>query len=175
MGFYGYGKILDVNLSTGQILKRDVRPQFAQEYVGGMGFGCKILYDEVDTEVDPFHSDNILIFAGGPLTGTDAPCSGRVEVTTKSPLTGNIVTGNTGGVWGTLLRRAGFDLLLIRNKAEKPVYLWIDDDVAELREASHLWGKDTRLTSDALCEELGASSPIKISVLAIGPAGENLP
>ncbi len=171
---YGYGKILDVDLLTGEIVKRDVAPQFAQDYIGGMGFSCKILYDEVGPTVDPFSPDNIVIFANGPLTGTHAPCSGRTEVTTKSPLTGSIGTGNTGGVWGALLKHAGFDLVIIRNKAEKPVYLWIDDDVVELREASHLWGKDTRVTSDALRKELGSSQRSKISVMAIGPSGENL-
>ena len=174
MLLYGYGKILDVNLSIGKIVKRDIDPRFAQEFIGGMGFSCKILYDEVGTDVDPFSPDNIVIFANGPLTGTHAPCSGRTEITTKSPLTGSIGTGNTGGIWGAMLKHAGFDAIVIRNKAEKPVYLWIDDDVAEIREASHLWGKDTRVTSDILRTELGLGQPSKISVLAIGPAGENL-
>lgn len=174
MLLYGYGKILDVDLSTGKIVKRDIDPKFAQEFIGGMGFGCKILYDEVGTDVDPFSPDNIVIFANGPLTGTHAPCSGRTEITTKSPLTGNIGTGNTGGVWGAVLKHAGFDVIVVRGKAKKPVYLWIDDDVTEIREASHLWGKDTRETSDILRQELDPSQPSRISVLAIGPAGENL-
>lgn len=172
MALFGYGKILDVNLSTGEILKKDMDPQFAQEYIGGMGFSCKILYDELGPDLDPFSPDNILIFANGPLTGTGAPCSARTEVTTKSPLTGSVGTGNTGGFWGTRLKRAGFDLVVIRKKADKPVYLWIDNEVVELREASHLWGKDTKVTSDLLQQELGI--PSKVSVLAIGPAGENL-
>jgi aldehyde:ferredoxin oxidoreductase len=171
---YGYGKILDVDLSTGKLITREIDPRFAREFIGGMGFGCKILYDEVGTEVDPFGPNNIVIFANGPLTGTRAPCSGRTEITTKSPLTGSIGTGNTGGVLGAALKRAGFDLIVIRNKAEKPVYLWIDNEVAEIREASHLWGKDTRLTSDILRKELGSSIASQVSVLAIGPAGEHL-
>jgi len=171
---YGYGKILDVDLSAGKIVKRDIDPQFARAYIGGIGFGCKILYDEVGSDVDPFGPNNIVIFANGPLTGTKAPCSGRTEITTKSPLTGSIGTGNTGGIWGAALKHAGFDLIVVRNRAEKPVYLWIDDDVAELREASHLWGKDTEVTSDILREELGLSLASRTSVLAIGPAGENL-
>ncbi len=169
-----YGKILDVNLLTGEIVKRDIDPGFSQKFIGGMGFSCKILYDEVGPDVDPLSPDNIVIFANGPLTGTQAPCSGRTEITTKSPLSGIIGTGNTGGVWGVALRRAGFDVIIVRNEAKKPVYLWIDNDKVEIREASHLWGKDTRVTSDILHQQLGASRPSKISVLAIGPAGENL-
>ena len=170
MTLHGYGKILDVDLSTGKLIKRDIDPQFAREFIGGMGFGCKILYDEVGADVDAFSPDNIVVFANGPLTGTRAPCSGRTEITTKHPLTGNIGTGNTGGVWGTALKHAGFDVIVVRNQAEKPVYLWIDDDVVELREAGHLWGKETRETDDILKQELSS----KVSVLAIGPAGESL-
>jgi aldehyde:ferredoxin oxidoreductase len=174
MILYGYGKILDVDLLDRQLIKRDIDPQFAQKYVGGMGFSCKILYDEVGPDVEPFGPHNIVIFANGLLTGTQAPCSGRTEVTTKSPLTGIIGTGNTGGIWGAMLKHAGFDLVVIRNKSETPVYLWIDDDVAEIRNASHLWGKDTRTTTDILRKELDPSLSSQISVLAIGPAGENM-
>ena len=86
MTLYGYGKILDVDLAAGRIEKQDVNPEFARKYIGGMGFSCKILFDEVGPDVDPLGPDNILVFANGPLTGTGAPCSGRVEITTKSPL-----------------------------------------------------------------------------------------
>ncbi len=102
-----YGKILDVDLSTGKIEKRDINPKFAQEHIGGMGFNRKILYDEVGPEVDPLSPENIVIFANGPLTGTRAPCGGRTEITTKHPMTGSIGTGNTGGVWGAALKHAG--------------------------------------------------------------------
>lgn len=174
MGVYGYGKILDVDLETGKIVKRDITPQFAREYLGGMGFSCKILYDEVGPDVDAFSPKNIVIFANGPLTGTQAPCSGRTEITTKSPLTGHIGTGNTGGVWGTKLKRAGFDVIVVRNRAEKPVYLWIDDNLAEIRDAGHLWGRDTGATTDILIEELDSSLTSEVSVLTIGLAGEHL-
>ncbi|MFC1980974.1 aldehyde ferredoxin oxidoreductase family protein [Chloroflexota bacterium] len=174
MALSGYGKIMDVDLSTGEIVKRDITPQFAREYIGGMGFSCRILYDEVEPNVDPLSPDNVVIFANGPLTGTSAPCSGRTEITTKSPLTGNIGTGNTGGLWGAFLKHAGFDVIVIRKQAKKPVYLWIDDDTTEIREASHFWGKDTCITSDMIRKELDQRQTSKISVLAIGPAGENL-
>lgn len=174
MFLHGYGKVLEVDLATGKLAKRDVSPQFARDYVGGMGFGCKVLYDEVGIDADPLGPENVLIFANGPLTGTQAPCSGRTEVTTKSPLTGNIGTGNTGGLWGARLKHAGFEVVIVRNQADKPVYLWVDDDTIEIRDASHLWGKDAVLTSDMLIDELAPSHESKISVLAIGPAGENL-
>ncbi|MFC2059825.1 aldehyde ferredoxin oxidoreductase family protein [Chloroflexota bacterium] len=174
MALYGYGKILNVDLSTGDIVKKDIDPKFAREFIGGMGFSCKILYDEVGPDVDPLGPDNIVIFANGPLNGTHAPCSGRTEITTKSPLTGRIGTGNTGGVWGARLKHAGYDVIIVRKQAAKPVYLWIDDDKVELREASHLWGQDTWITSDMIRQELDPSLTAMISVLAIGPAGENL-
>ncbi|MFC1872054.1 aldehyde ferredoxin oxidoreductase N-terminal domain-containing protein, partial [Chloroflexota bacterium] len=140
----GYGMLLDIDLSTGQITRRHIDPDFARQFVGGMGFGCKILYDEVNPEVDPLSPQNIIVIANGPLTGTHAPCSGRTEITTKDPLTGNISSGNFGGTWGAALKHAGFDLIIIRNRAEKPVYLCINDDTVTIRYASHLWGRDTR-------------------------------
>ncbi|MBI4333336.1 MAG: aldehyde ferredoxin oxidoreductase family protein [Chloroflexi bacterium] len=167
---YGYGKILDVDLATGELGTREIAPLLAQDFLGGMGFGCKVLYDEVGPAVDPYSPGNVIIFANGPLTGTNAPCAGRTEITTKSPLTGSIGTGNTGGVWGAQLKHAGFDFIIVRNRAEKPVYLSIDDSVVSIRNAQHLWGKDTRATSDILRKELTPA----VSVLTIGPAGENL-
>jgi aldehyde:ferredoxin oxidoreductase len=175
MALYGYsGRILDIDLSTARVTQRAIEPQFARQFIGGMGFSCKLLYEEVGKDVDPFSPDNMVILAAGPLTGTLAPCSGRMEITTKSPLTGHIGSGNTGGLWGARLKYAGYDMVLIKGQAEKPVYVWIDDDKVEIKEADHLWGKDTKLTSDILIEELDRSNTPKISVLTIGPAGENL-
>ncbi|MFC1901865.1 aldehyde ferredoxin oxidoreductase family protein [Chloroflexota bacterium] len=174
MVFNAYGKILDVDLSSGKITKRDIDPEFARKFIGGMGFSCKFLYDEAGIDVDPLSPENVVIFAAGPLTGTGAPCGSRTEITTKSPLTGIIGSGNTGGLWGTRLRHTGFDTILVRGRAEKPVYIWIDNDRVEIREAGHLWGKDTQLTSAILRKELESSPLSRISVLTIGPAGENL-
>ena len=171
---YGYGKILDVDLTTRRIVTKEIEPHFAERYLGGMGFSCKILYDEVGPEVDPLGPENIVIFANGPLTGTRTPCSGRTEITTKSPLTGHIGTGNTGGLWGARLKRAGFDIIIVRGQSKKPLYVWIDDNVVEIRDAAHLWGKDTKETTEAIKKEVAPSQPSKISVLAIGQAGENL-
>lgn len=167
---YGYGRVLDVDLASRKIVKTDIDPEFARDFIGGMGFSCKILYDEVGLDITPFGPDNILVFANGPLTGTHAPSSARTEVTTKSPLTGNAATGNTGGIWGTALKHAGFDILIIRSKSEKPVYLRIDDEVVEIRDAGHIWGKNTTAASDIIRDELAAG----VSVLTIGQAGENL-
>jgi aldehyde:ferredoxin oxidoreductase len=157
-------------LSSCNILKTNIEPEFASQYIGGMGFSCKILYDEVGVDTEPYSPDNVLIFANGPLTGTQAPCSARAEITTKSPLTGNIGTGNTGGMWPAALKHAGFDVIIVRNKSDKPVYLCIDDDAVEIRDASHIWGKNTVIASDILREELGSG----FSILTIGQAGENL-
>ncbi len=170
----GYGQTLEVDLSTDEIIIRDTDLEFAEQYIGGMGFGSKILYDEVGYNVDPLSPANIVVFANGPLTGTHTPCSGRTEITTKSTLTDSIGTGNTGGLWGAKLKHAGFDLIVIMGQAKEPKYIWIDNDKVEIRKANHIWGKDTRTTSDTVKKELGSSSTSEISVLAIGPAGENL-
>jgi len=169
--YYGYaGKILQVDLSTRKVVKEELDLQFARKFIGGLGFNIKTLYDEVGPNVDPFSSDNIVAIAPGALCGTDAPSAARTEVTTKSPLTGIIGSGNFGGYWGPSLKRAGYDAVNIRGKSEKPVYLWVEDNHVEIREAAHLWGKDTFETTDALKKELGQD----INVLAIGQAGENL-
>lgn len=169
--YYGYaGKVLNVDLSTGKLVKKKLNLETARTFIGGLGFNAKILYDEAGPTVDPFSSDNIVAISPGALTGTTAPASYRTEVTTKSPLTGIIGTGNAGGYWGPALKRAGYDTVIIRNGSEKPVFLWVNDDEVELKEATHLWGKDTWDTTDALMEELGQD----VSVMAIGPAGENL-
>jgi aldehyde:ferredoxin oxidoreductase len=173
MEFGGYGSIVDVDLATGRVVKSEIDATFARQYVGGMGFSCKILFDEVGPDVDPFSPDNLVIFANGPLTGSVAPCSGRTEVTTKSPLTEHIGTGNTGGQWGTSLKRAGIDVLVIRNAAERPVYLCISDGTVELKDANDVWGKDTDVTSDIISREISGSTSQKVSVLTIGPAGEH--
>lgn len=172
---YGYtGKILNIDLSTKKIWHQELDKERAEKFIGGTGLGTKILYDEVGPDVDPLSPDNIIIFTTGPLTGTNAPANGRVEVTTKSSLTGIIGSSNTGGKWGPALKWAGYDALIIRNVSNEPVYIWIDDDRVEIKAAGHVWGKDTWQTSDALKRELGERRQDDISVMAIGPAGEHL-
>ena len=165
-----YGTILDVDLSSRKIARRDIGPEFARKYVGGMGFSNKILYDEVGPDVDPLGPENIVIFAPGTFAGSNMTQTCRTEITTKHPQTGSIGTGNTGGFWGLQLKRAGVDVLVVRNQSEKPVYLWIDDDKVEIRDASRLWGKDVYETTRILENE----SSRKVPVIAIGQAGENL-
>lgn len=166
-----YGKILEVDLSARKISKTEIDPEFARKYAGGMGFSNKILYDEVGVDVDPLSPENIIVFAPGVLVGSNISGTCRTEITTKHPETGNIGTGNTGGFWSLQLKRAGVDILIVRNKSETPVYLSIDDDKAEIRDAGHLWGKDVYETTRILENE---SSHKSLPVIAIGQAGENL-
>ncbi|MFH1647440.1 MAG: aldehyde ferredoxin oxidoreductase family protein [Chloroflexota bacterium] len=171
---YGYaGEVLQIDLSTGKVEKTDTEAKMARKFMGGIGYGAKTLYDEVGNDVSPFSPENIIVFSPGALTGTRAPASARVEVTTKSPLTEIIGTGNTGGFWGVALKRAGYDAIVVRGEAEKPVSLIIDDDGVELRDASNLWGKDTFQVTDTLKTEMGGSRRQPVSVMAIGTAGEN--
>jgi aldehyde:ferredoxin oxidoreductase len=143
----------------------------ARLFIGGRGLASKILFDEIDPKVDPLSEGNKLIFATGPLTGTNAPTGGRYMVITKGPLTGTIASSNSGGFFGAELKFAGWDMIIFEGKAEKPVYLSIHDDKVEIKDATHLWGKDVFETTDALVEEFGDS---RARVACIGPAGENL-
>ena len=173
MGKYkGYnGKYIRVDLSKGEIKVLDLPDDLIENYLGGNGFGTKILWDEVPSEVDALDPENRLIFATGVLTGTLWPSSGRLEVISKSPLTGIYGDANAGGFFAPELRFTGYDMIVFQGKAEKPVYLWIKDEKIELRDAKHLWGKDTPTTQRMIREELGDE---KIKVASIGPAGENL-
>ena len=163
-------KILEVDLSTKAVSPKDLATDTLRSFLGGVGLGVKILYDEVRPSVDALSPGNVIIIAPGSLSGTDAPTSGRTDIVTKSPLTGGIGRGNFGGLWGHRLKWAGFDGVVIKGKADKPVYLMIDNEIAEVRGAEHLWGEDTWQTISALKRELGDD----VSVLAIGQAGENL-
>jgi len=166
---YGWaGKILRVNLSEGKIVKEDLNIEDAKNFIGARGLGTKIMYDEVDPQVDPFSPENKLIFATGPLTGTLATSGGRYDVVTKGPLTGTIAASNSGGYFGPELKFAGYDLIIFEGKAKEPVYLYIYDDDVELRCAKHLWGKSTHETTEILMEENGEN----FKVACIGPAGE---
>lgn len=160
---YGWhGKVLRVNLTTGEITVESVNPQVARDFVGGRGWAIRYLYHEVDPAVDPLSPANKLILGTGPLTGTPAPTGNRYMVVTKSPLTDVLSASNSGGVFPTKMKRTGFDLFIIEGKAPKPVYLWVHDGEAELRPAEHLWGKNTEETDP------------KVRIACIGPAGELL-
>ncbi|MFQ5873426.1 MAG: aldehyde ferredoxin oxidoreductase family protein [Dehalococcoidia bacterium] len=164
------GKILRVDLTSGNITKEDLNEQWAHDYVGGRGLGAKYLYEELDPKVDPFSPENELIFATGPMTGTNASCGSRYMVITKSPLTGTITTSNSGGHWGPELKFAGYDMVILTGRARTPSYLWIYDDDVQLVPAEHLWGKGVWETEDTIRTETGVPDAI---VSCIGPAGEN--
>ena len=168
----GYmGKILRVSLSQGKMVEEPLTKGFVESFVGGKGYAW-YLFKELKPGIDPFSPENKIIFATGPLTGSTAPgFAGRHVVITKSPLTGIFLDSYAGGFFGARLKFAGFDAVIIEGKAEKPVYLWINDGKAELRDASKLWGKTTDETEKAVKEEVGDD---KASVVTIGPAGENL-
>jgi aldehyde:ferredoxin oxidoreductase len=170
---YGYmGNILYVDLSRNKIVRENLDKALAIHFLGGRGLGVKILYDFLGRGgVDPFSPDNLLIFATGPLTGTRAPTSGRHCVVTKSPLTGACLDTHAGGHFGVELKRSGYDLVVVKGRADKPVYLYIDDGEAELRSAEHLWGLTVGETITTLKETIG-NKDLKVS--CIGPAGENL-
>ena len=132
--------------------------------------GTKYLVEEVDATVDPLSPENKIIWATGPLTGTMASTGGRYTVITKGPLTGAIACGNSGGYWGAEFKMAGWDMVIFEGKSEKPVYLYVNDDVVELRDAAHLWGKSVWET-EAMIKK-GLQDP-QIRVSSIGTAGEN--
>lgn len=168
---YGWvGHILRVNLSTGAITKSALDPILARDYIGARGLGTKMLYDEIDPAIDALSPDNKLIFAAGPMTGTFAPSAGRYDVVTKGPLTGTIAASNSGGTWGPELKFAGYDVLVVEGRADKPVYLWIHNDQVEIRDATALWGKEVPETTEEVC----AATLKDAKVACIGPAGENL-
>jgi len=169
---YGYaGAVLRVDLSVGKIFKEPLRSELVREYIGGLGIAARIFYDAVRPKVDPFSPENIVIFATGPVQGTLIPSSGRGVFVSKSPLTNRFFNSNLGGYLGNELKRAGYDALVITGRAEKPVYIAIDDGKVEVRGASHLWGRTTYETYKVITEELGDP---KFQIATIGPAAENL-
>ena len=168
----GYsGKILRVSLSDRSLSTETIDALFCRKYLGGAGFAVYFLWKELQPGVDPLGPDNKLVFALGPLTGVQLPGSSRYCIGAKSPLTGGIAKSEVGGFWGAELKRAGYDTLIIEGKAEKPVYLWIHDDEVSIKDASHLWGKNTKETQEAIRAELGDKL---VKVALIGAAGENL-
>jgi aldehyde:ferredoxin oxidoreductase len=164
------GTIIRVNLTSGKISKEPLDPKLAQMFIGARGLAAKMLFDEVDAKIDPLSPANKLFFATGPLTGTFAPSMGRYDVVCKSPLTGAIAASNSGGSFGPELKYAGYDMVIFEGKAAKPVYLWIKDDLVELRDASALWGKEVPETTDMIRAETDEEA----KVACIGPAGEKL-
>jgi len=162
------GKMLRVDLTRGEIREELLSPDVAKDYIGGRGLGIYYLNREVAPKCDPLSRENLLIMATGPLTGTGAPTGARYMVMTKSPLTGAVTCSNSGGMFPTEFKRSGYDGVIFSGRAQAPVYLWIDQGKAELRDAGHLWGKTTHDTTDMLLQETDG----KAKVACIGPAGE---
>jgi aldehyde:ferredoxin oxidoreductase len=165
-----HGKILRVNLTTSAVTVETPDDAFYRTYVGGHGFISYFLYKEVPAGCDPLGPENKLIFATGPLTGLPFAGSGRHAVGAKSPLTGGYGAGEAGGFWGSEFKRAGYDALIVEGAAAKPVYLWVKDGEAEIRDAQHLWGLECKEAEQAVRIELADQ---RIRFAQIGPAGEN--
>jgi aldehyde:ferredoxin oxidoreductase len=165
------GKILRINLTAGTVKSEPLNTQWAQAYIGSRGLAAKYLTTEVAPTVDPLSADNKIYFTTGPLTGTMASTGGRYTVSTKGPLTGAIACSNSGGYWGAELKMAGWDMVVVEGKSDKPVYLYINDDTAELRDAAHLWGKSVWQTEETL--KKGLQDPLT-RVCSVGKAGENM-
>jgi len=170
--FNGYAcKLLRIDLSNNEIQKEDLDSEIIENFLGAEGIASKILYDEVKSDTDPLGPENRLIVMTGAFVGTSIPCGIKSTVASKSPLTGIYGEALFSAPIGEDLKKSGYDGVIIQGKAEKPVYLWISDDKAEIKDAGHLWGKETLDTVDSIRQELGDS---KASVITIGPAGEKL-
>jgi aldehyde:ferredoxin oxidoreductase len=168
----GYmGKLLFVDLTSGFIREDSPEEQIYRDFIGGLGLGVRILYERMKANTDPLSPDNWLGFVTGPLTGTAALGTGRFMVVTKSPLTETWCDSNAGGRFGPKLKAAGYDGIFVTGCAPKAVYLWVRDGKAELRDARHIWGKDTVETEEILRQELNSPGA---EVACIGPAGELL-
>ncbi len=167
----GYmGKILWVDLTRGKIQEEPLDENIAKQFIGGYGFGARILFNRMKPGVDPLGPENILGFMTGPFTGTQAIAGTRYTIVGKSPLTGGWGDANSGGHFGAFLKFAGYDFVFFTGISPKPVYLFIDNGQAELKDAGHLWGKDTYDTEDMIKAELGKET----EVACIGPGGEKL-
>ncbi|WP_316569563.1 aldehyde ferredoxin oxidoreductase family protein [Neobacillus sp. YIM B06451] len=158
-----------VDLTNGTVEYRSINEEDARKYIGGRGLGVKYVLDN-GPEVEPLSEENILCIMTGPVTGSRSSMSGRLAVVTKSPLTGTVTDSHMGGWTAARLKWSGFDNIIFKGKSDKPVYLYIEDGKAELRDASAEWGTSTRATVKAMKDRYGAED---LSVMAIGQAGEN--
>jgi aldehyde:ferredoxin oxidoreductase len=168
---YAYaGKILRVNLSNGETSTESVLGH-AKEWLGSSGIAAKILYDELKSWMSPYEPANRLVVGVGALVGTTAPGANKMSISTLGPMTGGWASSCSDSYLGGQLKRAGYDIIVIRGRAPRPVYLWIDETKVEIRDASDLWGKTTWETLDKVRAQLGDPH---LHIMSIGPAGENL-
>lgn len=165
------GKFIRVNLTNKQIKIEPTPEKLLREYLGGVGVGARLMWDETNAKTEPLSAENKLIFLTGPLQGTLFPQSARYEVVSRSPLTGWWAHASAGGFFGPELKFAGYDFVIIEGKSSKPVYLYIDNDVVQIRSAEHIWGKTVPETNLLIEKEVGDK---QVKIACIGPAGENL-
>lgn len=161
-------KILRVDLGSKQVKIESFNDE---NFIGGAGTAAKIFTSEVSPDIDPFDGNNLLIFSVGAICGTTVPYCGRHFIMAKSPLTKILGESSAGGFFGSELKKTGFDHIIIKGKSDKPVYLWIENENVEMRDATDLWSKSTRETEDLIKKQLDDD---KIKIATIGPAGENL-
>jgi aldehyde:ferredoxin oxidoreductase len=168
--WYGWtGNVLRLDLNEPLVTVETLDRKAAEKFIGARGLGVKYLYNEIDPAVNALDSRNKLIFVTGPLTGTGAPGSSRYMVVTKGPLTGAIAHSSAGGAFSSAIKYAGYDMIILEGKSRRPVYLWIEDDNVEIRDAAHLWGKTSTATELAVISETHPDA----KVACIGPAGEH--
>ncbi|MEK7448298.1 MAG: aldehyde ferredoxin oxidoreductase family protein [Planctomycetota bacterium] len=166
---YG-GKVLRINLSTGQITVKNLDEKLVRDYLGGRGFAARILYDELKPGLDPLGPDNKIVVASGPLSGLFVPGAGKITFAAKSPATNSYGDSNMGGMLAAEIKYAGYDVLIIEGKANRPSYIYINNDRVEIREAGQYWGQGAITTEKMLKDDLGD----QFQMAVIGPAGENL-
>ncbi|MHA1627026.1 MAG: aldehyde ferredoxin oxidoreductase family protein [Candidatus Asgardarchaeia archaeon] len=168
---YGYaGKVLRVNLTDEKVSKEVLKEEVARNFIGGRGIGAYFLFRELKPKIDPLSEENKVIFSSGPMEGSMLPGASRFLVCAKSPLTKIWGEGTAAGKFGIMMKRAGFDAIIIEGVSKRPVYLWVDDGEVEIRDATHLWGKPIGDVDEAIREEVDDRN---ISVAAVGPASEN--
>ena len=167
---HGYhGRILNVNLSSGQVAIETFDETFAKQYLGGNGFAIRLLYERLAAGIDPLAPENVIVFAVGPTTDTTVPGATRCCAGTKSPLTGLFFDTTFGGMFAAVQKRSGFEAIVITGRAAEPVYLLVHEEGAEIKPAGDLWGRYTQETNHAIRDREGGN----VEVCAIGPAGEN--
>lgn len=166
-----FGKLLRINLTTQTSTVEDIPEELLKKYLGGAALGSKILYDELAPGIDPLGEENKLLYTTGPLTGTDAPSASRLNIATKSPLTGTVTNSLSGGHFPVELKWTGYDIVVIEGKSKEPVYVVIKDDKVSFKNAEKLWGLNTFDTQTIIKEKL---NDLGVRISCIGPAGENL-
>ncbi len=168
---YGYGgHEVRIDLNNNGVTKKALDPDFARKWLGGRGFICKILYDEVPRQVQAFDPENLLVVSPGVLSGHFAPSGSKCCFGAVSPISNGHGDSTVGGHFGPELKFAGIDLLVVKGKMDKPSYIFIDDDKVEIRDASKYWGKGSMESEKMLKDDLGED----FEIVTIGPAGENL-